>query len=516
MSGRAPISHPLSTEPLRARPAAIIPSADRRQPIVLVIGAPSSGASLCSRVLAMLGVDMLEKIPAPEGLLSGSGDPRHFTQRSEIVEFHDHILELFNRDDSSALRDFPLPVAWWTDPRVVRIRQEISGFVDGKLGDGYFGFEDPRTVRVMPVWQHIIHQRKLAPKILFCLRNPGNFAQIDGLDSTLEEYHWLTHTVEFFRGIADFDICTVEYENWFDDRLSNVKKLLQFLGMECPHAESEIDLALSSIIDRRSGNDSSFSHDARQPLVRSLYNLAKRADRDGEARDQINDIVSQYVGFQQLQQPFQRLLETLAGAEARRASAELESEFQLQATALEVTCDELASVQSTLAESERVLSERVSEAEILRERLASAQAGLAAREPALAEHAAEVDLLRQQLAAMAAELTARDRALADRRSEVGVYRNELKTAQAEIAARERALAEASRQAERASAALAGREAMATAMEAELQVLRGALVVARDVGTAVIAALSASNYPSPRPVAPPRWRDRMMRFFSLTE
>ena len=492
MSSRAPVSHVSSTEPLGVRPTAIVPNLDRHQPIVLVLGAPRSGASLCSRVLGMLGVDMLDQISASENVLSASGDPHHCTQRSEIVEFHDRILELFNREDRSAYRDFALPVAWWTDPRVVRVRHEISEFVGRKLGKGYFGFEDRRTVRVMPVWHHIIHQHKLAPRILFCLRNPAQSARSDGVDSTLEEYQWLVHTVEFFKHVNNFDICTIQYENWFDDRLSNVNKILKFLGIECPQVESELDSVLSSIIYPAARYDSPFAHEAREPLVRSLYDLAKRADRDGEARDQIHDIVSQFVGFQQLQQPLQRSLENLVGAATRLPTLELEAADLRVAVEDRTALAESAVATANTAEAGLTMAvaaleaQRAELAEAVRER-DERQAALEAQRAETAEAVRERDEQQAALAAAHADLAALRSAVADREADRENVINTLQTALAD------ALAEAARDA--AQSALAGaatqrvvREQLALA-EAELQVLRGALVVAREVGAAVIAAFT---------------------------
>jgi len=54
------------------------------------------------------------------------------------------------------------------------------------MGDGYFRFKDPRTVRLMPVWHQIFSDLKLAPKIVLCLRDPAQVARSvkarDGLD----------------------------------------------------------------------------------------------------------------------------------------------------------------------------------------------------------------------------------------------------------------------------------------------------------------------------------------------
>ena len=89
--------HPLSIEPPRRRITAIS-SAVQRRPIVLVLGMHRSGTSLCSHILSALGVDMADKIPGPGNTSPAPDNPRGHWERWEIVEFHDRILGLFNRD----------------------------------------------------------------------------------------------------------------------------------------------------------------------------------------------------------------------------------------------------------------------------------------------------------------------------------------------------------------------------------------------------------------------------------
>ena len=77
------------------------------------------------------------------------------------------------------------------------------------MGDGYFGFKDPRTVRLMPVWHQIFNELKLAPKFVLCLRNPAQVARSlharDGLDPANGEYRWLVHMIDFYRYASNFD-----------------------------------------------------------------------------------------------------------------------------------------------------------------------------------------------------------------------------------------------------------------------------------------------------------------------
>src|SRR5207253_3637837 len=119
-------------------------------------------------------------------------------ERSEIGAFHDRVLSLFNRDYLGPFHDFAFPVAWWADPRVVEIRRELAGFLKERMRESVFGFNDPRTVRLMPVWHQIFRELKLVPKIVFCLRNPAQVARI------AEAEHDLRHQFKFAENLMPY------------------------------------------------------------------------------------------------------------------------------------------------------------------------------------------------------------------------------------------------------------------------------------------------------------------------
>ncbi|HKD35643.1 MAG TPA: hypothetical protein VKB78_02555, partial [Pirellulales bacterium] len=136
-----------------------------------------SGTSLCSHIISALGVDMADKIPGPGNPAPTPDNPRGHWERWEIVEFHDRILGLLNRDYSGRFHDFELPVAWWADPRVQALRREIVEFLKRRIGPMPFGFKDPRTARLLPLWLQIFKELNLAPKFVLCLRNPAQVAR---------------------------------------------------------------------------------------------------------------------------------------------------------------------------------------------------------------------------------------------------------------------------------------------------------------------------------------------------
>ena len=451
---------PLSIEPPRRERITAIASAVQRRPIVLVLGMHRSGTSLCANILSALGVDMADEIGV------NLGNDRGHWERHEIVELHDRILDLFDRGYFGHFHDFALPVAWWADPRVAHIRREIIAFLEKRMGDGYFGFKDPRTVRLMPVWHQIFNELKLAPKLVLCLRNPAQIARSlnarDGLDPEIGEYRWLVHTIDFFRYASNFDFCTVGYEGWFSDPSANLEKLQKFLDLQWQQSEADLSLVLSGIIDPAARHDDPEHREPSQPLVRSLYKLAVSAGQDG-ARDQIAYIVSQFVSFQQLQRPFLQVFEGVAKTAANYT--EIEREGIALRAAVSKRDEVVEAADARAADAEGRLAEALAEIEQQREQIA------------------ELAKERDEASGLTVTLAERETALADLSRRADELRAALQAAQAEAAAREVALGRAEQEAqERGVAALA--------LESEIAVLRDALGQAEREAPERAAAVEA--------------------------
>src|SRR6266478_1919917 len=346
------------------------------------------------------------RIDMADEIREHDSNARGHWERWEIVEFHDRILGLFNRDYYGPFHDFSLPVAWWADPRVFAIKREIVAFLERRMGDGYFGFKDPRTVRLMPVWHQIFNDLRLAPKIVLCLRDPAQVARSvkarDGLDLEIGEYRWLTHMVDFFRYSGDFDICTIEFERWFTDPFGNFEQLKKFLDVPWQQSQSDLGLVLSGIVDPTLRHDSSDDREAGQPLVRSLYALARGDHPDGGARNQTGDIITQCINFQQLQKPFQRAFENIAGIAAKLPQVEQEA----------------ADLGAAVGERDALIEAANGRASAAEARLAEAVAAAEAQQVHFAEIVLERDAHAAALENARAELASSQSALADAEGEV--------------------------------------------------------------------------------------------------
>jgi hypothetical protein len=506
----------LSIEPPRRDRITAISSVVQRRPIVLVLGMHRSGTSLCSHILSALGVDMADEIRADAWNVRG-----HW-ERWEIVEFHDRILNLFDRSYWGNFHDFALPVAWWADPRVADTKREIVAFLKSRMGGGYFGFKDPRTVRLMPVWHQIFNELKLAPKLVLCLRNPAQIGRSlsarDGLDSEAGEYRWLVHMIDFFRYASKFDFCTVEYEEWFNNPSANIEKLQNFLDLPWQQSEADLALVLSGIVDPSARHDNSNHREANQPLVRTLYKLAGRAAQDVAARDQIAHIVSQFVTFQQLQRPLLQAFEDVAKIAAKY------TEIEQEASALRASVGErdavakaadarAAAVEGRLAEALAEIEEQRARIAVLAgERDARAEiehaarelkATLAERETVLAELSHRADELLATLQATQAELATHEAALGQAEQAAQERAAADEELQREIATLQDTLAQADREAQE-------RDATAEAMRAKIAVLQGTLTAARRVGRVAVAGFRAETSAPTKPDGQHGWRRAVMR------
>jgi chromosome segregation ATPase len=261
--------------------------------------------------------------------------------------------------------------------------------------------------------------------------------------------------IDFYRYTSNFECCVVEYEDWFDNPAANIEKLRKFLA-----------LLLSDLIDPTARHDDLKHHEANQPLVRSLYKLAGRAGQDGEARDQIAYIVSQFVGFQQLQRPFQQAFEEVAKVAAKLPEVEQEAvalqvqiserdtglaSAQLRADIAETRlADTLAEIEGQRAQIADLAGERDTHAEVERE-LNTLKTTLAEREAALnrAEEEreaaaltleAELGTLREQVARAERDTKQRVNAIQVLEREVRGLRTRLAQAEDEAAKRREAVA----------------------------------------------------------------------------
>jgi hypothetical protein len=476
----------------------------------MVLGMHRSGTSLCSHVLSALGLDMTDNKAAPGHDGPNEDNPLGHWERWEIVEFHDRILQFFNRGFFTPYHDFSLPVAWPADPRVAGVRRELTAFLEERMGNGYFGFKDPRTVRLMPMWHQVISELNLAPKIIFCLRNPAQVARSlnvrDGFSRDICEYRWFSYAVDFFQYAKESEFCTIEYESWFEDPHANLAKLRDFLGLSEDGIAFYVDQEISEIVRHELRHDDKRLSGAR-PLIRSVYELARRADHETAAREQAETIAAQFVMFQQSQGALQRNFEDHATAAARLPALEDEvamlreelvgAERRAQgAQAIPEIQGELTRLSEALARAEREVWDRAGLVETMRAELLSLSETLALTRHEARERVAIMASMEAELAGMREAVAKSERA----EQEADARAAEVARLGSEVAGLRPMVTRAQQDAEQNAAT-------SKSLRSELAAAESALIAAREVGRAAINGRATAN-PAPFDRLPQLgWRQR---------
>jgi hypothetical protein len=344
----------------------VAPKSSEQRSIFVVLGTHRSGSSLCAHLLQTLGIDM-----ADDPDVADSNEKGHW-ERAEIVDLQDELLGAFHRNVYSVAHDLPLPSDWCAQPPTRSVKNRLKTFLRGKLAEtALVGFKDPRTVRLLPMWDEIFRDLSLSPHYVMCLRNPAEVARSlnarDGLLTSLGEYRWLTHVLDFLRYTRNRAACVLEYEAWFPDPMPNLHKLLDFTGHPADRADADLRLLASDVVDETLRHDRTSSVIG-NPIIRYVYDNLRRWETDPKARLNLEGLLGNLIAFQQLLTPFLEIIEQYDGepdglretnARLARALEGERTQFALAQAASEARSEQLASILRAQAERVAALREDV-------------------------------------------------------------------------------------------------------------------------------------------------------------
>lgn len=314
------------------------------RPIYVVLGMHRSGTSLCSSILNMLGIDMTEE----EG--PGVGNEAGHWERWPLVALQDEVLASFNRTYYSSSHDFSLPLGWWTRPHLRPIIRRMKDYLAVIADESrLFGFKDPRTTKLLPMWKRIFRDAGLEPFYIVCLRNPSHVAaslhRRDNLPSDVGEMRALDYLVN---AVAHTNGCRrhfIRYEEWFEDFAGTFERLTEFLHLKDISDSREILQAVQASVKPQMNHGAAAEPQPRQPLVKHFYSLVEQLVDCVEGADQkVKSFIDSYTAFQQLVAPFETL---------QREQAASSEQLQLVVTERDA---EIARVEQRAAVAEQAIA----------------------------------------------------------------------------------------------------------------------------------------------------------------
>ena len=274
-----------------------------------------SGTSLCANMLHELGVDIADAAGP------SANNQRGHWERPRINDLHDAALAILGRGWNTPTHHLALPEAWWTDPRIEPVRRGLVTYLRRSMAHGRpFGFQDPRTSRLLALWPEILGELSLDPTYVFCVRNPAQVARSitarDQLAGDQAAYRWLVYNAQAVQGVGQARVCVIGYESWFTDAAAALDRLARFVGL--PGRPD-----LTTLVDAGLRHDTDSAADPVAPVAMRLHRALLVAGEQFDER--LLDLAETILGCERAVMPFLRdaALLPLSVAEQNRAIGDL-------------------------------------------------------------------------------------------------------------------------------------------------------------------------------------------------
>jgi hypothetical protein len=215
----------------------------RDKPVVVVLGMHRSGTSLLANLLAELGVDL-----GSELLAADYHNQAGYWEQAEINRLQDSLLQRLAGNWSGPAWMNPLPLAWerLAAAECRREMEQLKQVVQGEIARarGVFGFKDPRTSRLLPVWRQIFSELNLEPRYLLAIREPSavaaSLARRDQISRVHAESLWLAYNLDALRDAGGQLLGVVDYHRWFTEPREQIRTLAQALNLSWQDRADEL------------------------------------------------------------------------------------------------------------------------------------------------------------------------------------------------------------------------------------------------------------------------------------
>ncbi len=266
---------------------------DSKLPIIVILGMHRSGTSLVANLVHALGVDLgLDLQPANEWNSAGYWESR------QIMKTHEKILKELNCEWHNP--PFSFPADWQRKPEIQQLKSGLREFVRSECErtDTIWGFKDPRTAILLPLWQEIFDELQLEPHYILVVRHPGpvaaSLSRRDRLVFSHSQMLWLktylhalSHTGNRLRAIVDYD-------RWFDSGLQQAGAMIKSLNLSQSISEQQIANAVNDIIQPPLRHHCCKQDAICSPAIEGFYSLLLQTTINGKVPDEIRAITETF------------------------------------------------------------------------------------------------------------------------------------------------------------------------------------------------------------------------------
>ena len=249
----------------------------KRKSCVVVFGAGRSGTSTTMKLLKVLGLRLSAELKSA----SRDNPDGHF----EDVRIMDAQQALM-----TSIGFFPLaprPKDWMADPAYVPTKHTLTAIVRGEVEshDSLWGFKDPRTCVLWPMWEEILGDLHIDPVIVFCTRRSSSIVsslmKAYGLTQEMSEGVVLYRTYHALNDLGR-PIYFVDYERWWSEPARQLESLAVHCGLDDPATDYDavIRSNVRAELNREAGSELQLSKSLRE--LDQLFGVCQGTDYAAE------------------------------------------------------------------------------------------------------------------------------------------------------------------------------------------------------------------------------------------
>lgn len=256
--------------------------------IIVVLGSGRSGTSLLMQVLVGLGMSAsADMIPAKEQTPTGTFEDR------EIFQVQNELVSAITP------QAMPMPPGWEEYPTVPAVVKRLQEIVSTRLAkaETIWGFKDPKTAMLVPLWTRVCNNLNLVPKYLLTVRNPqsvvASMKRQYGTSQKVAELFWLSKYTEALHDTGG-NCFIVHYEDWFTEQAQQVAtELLAFTGLATNFGSRNLGETLAPILQPRLNRAVHDEVQLQNRYVRDLYAALRSCRGENFPREEVMRVVGE-------------------------------------------------------------------------------------------------------------------------------------------------------------------------------------------------------------------------------
>ncbi len=239
-----------------------------------------SGTSVTTNLLNAFGVPLSDDLMEPT-----QDNAKGYFESKEISRLQDAILETMGMLWSTSSLVVPFPRNWWHSPSVQSHKRALAEIVRREMErhGGLWGFKDPRTARLLPVWKEIFEELGLDARYVLVTRHPSDVAKSLFAREQIEPMHaevmWLEHNADALLHSNGNIHALVEYRTWMESPVEQAQYMLAELGIPCKLSPQEIEAIVNGVVSKDLRHHVTAQASYQLPFTHPMYEALLRRDK---------------------------------------------------------------------------------------------------------------------------------------------------------------------------------------------------------------------------------------------